>query len=173
MSRSAADMAALRDESAEDRSECRSAKRKPDVHHARRQRRMRRERRWPLDGHHDLVKYYGGDPANFLISAAPQSGESRFAAVRIITADPNVKAILFKSSANTHGLMTYANGIVTRDKGESSHSADCHPAHRDKRRDCCEDPRGDRIRGDDRMDEAVKKASPLATGKKAAEHIHR
>ncbi|HUF25860.1 MAG TPA: ADP-forming succinate--CoA ligase subunit beta, partial [Gemmatimonadaceae bacterium] len=43
----------------------------------------------------DLVKYYGGDPANFLDIGGSSNPEKVVSALRIITSDPNVKAILF------------------------------------------------------------------------------
>ncbi|MGH7752767.1 MAG: ADP-forming succinate--CoA ligase subunit beta, partial [Gemmatimonadales bacterium] len=41
----------------------------------------------------DLVKYYGGSPANFLDIGGSSSPQKVVAALKIITADPNVKAI--------------------------------------------------------------------------------
>ena len=43
----------------------------------------------------DLVKYYGGNPANFLDIGGSSNPDKVVTALEIITADPNVKAILF------------------------------------------------------------------------------
>src|SRR4029077_20099492 len=43
----------------------------------------------------DLVKYYGGARANFLDIGGSSNPEKVVNALRIITSDPNVKAILF------------------------------------------------------------------------------
>ncbi|NIU21983.1 MAG: succinate--CoA ligase subunit beta, partial [Actinobacteria bacterium] len=43
----------------------------------------------------DLVKYYGGEPANFLDIGGSSNPDKVVAALEIITSDPNVKAILF------------------------------------------------------------------------------
>jgi succinyl-CoA synthetase beta subunit len=66
----------------------------------------------------DLVKYYGGEPANFLDIGGSSNPEKVVAALRIITADPNVKAILFNIFGGITRTDDVANGIVTatRDK---------------------------------------------------------
>jgi succinyl-CoA synthetase beta subunit len=61
----------------------------------------------------DLVKYYGGDPANFLDIGGSSNPEKVVAALRIITADPNVKAILFNIFGGITRTDDVANGIVT------------------------------------------------------------
>ncbi|MCA9738992.1 MAG: ADP-forming succinate--CoA ligase subunit beta, partial [Gemmatimonadetes bacterium] len=43
----------------------------------------------------DLVKFYGGQPANFLDIGGSSNPDKVVAALEIITADPNVKVILF------------------------------------------------------------------------------
>jgi succinyl-CoA synthetase beta subunit len=43
----------------------------------------------------DIVKYFGGDPANFLDIGGGASADRVSAALRLILADPNVKAVLF------------------------------------------------------------------------------
>src|SRR5207253_10230137 len=53
----------------------------------------------------DLVKYYGGEPANFLDIGGSSDPQKVVSALRIITADPSVRAIPF----NTFG------GITRRD----------------------------------------------------------
>jgi succinyl-CoA synthetase beta subunit len=116
----------------------------------------------------DLVKYYGGEPANFLDIGGSSNPEKVVSALRIITADPNVKAILFNIFGGITRTDDVANGIVTATRqnplrvpivirltgtneeiamkilGEHGFSASSD------------------------MDEAVKKAVELATGGRAA-----
>ncbi len=61
----------------------------------------------------DLVKYYGGEPANFLDIGGSSNPEKVIAALRIITEDPNVKAILFNIFGGITRTDDVANGIVT------------------------------------------------------------
>ncbi len=61
----------------------------------------------------DLVKYYGGEPANFLDIGGSSNPEKVVHALRIITADPNVKAILFNIFGGITRTDDVANGIVT------------------------------------------------------------
>ncbi|MCX5755361.1 MAG: ADP-forming succinate--CoA ligase subunit beta, partial [Gemmatimonadetes bacterium] len=61
----------------------------------------------------DLVKYYGGDPANFLDIGGSSNPEKVVNAIRIITADPNVKSILFNIFGGITRTDDVANGIVT------------------------------------------------------------
>lgn len=60
----------------------------------------------------DLVKYYGGEPANFLDIGGSSNPEKVVTALRIITADPNVKAILFNIFGGITRCDDVANGIV-------------------------------------------------------------
>ena len=107
------DIAALRDESAEDPSELEA--RKANLTFIK------------LDGNvgcvvngaglamatMDLVKYYGGEPANFLDIGGSSNPEKVVCALRIITSDPNVKAILFNIFGGITRTDDVANGIVT------------------------------------------------------------
>ena len=61
----------------------------------------------------DLVKYYGGEPANFLDIGGTSNPEKVVTALKIITADPNVKAILFNIFGGITRSDDVANGIVT------------------------------------------------------------
>jgi succinyl-CoA synthetase beta subunit len=61
----------------------------------------------------DLVKYYGGEPANFLDIGGSSNPEKVIAALRIITEDPDVKAILFNIFGGITRTDDVANGIVT------------------------------------------------------------
>jgi len=60
----------------------------------------------------DLVKYYGGQPANFLDIGGSSSPQKVINALRIIAADPNVRAILFNIFGGITRTDDVANGIV-------------------------------------------------------------
>jgi succinyl-CoA synthetase beta subunit len=64
----------------------------------------------------DLVKYYGGEPANFLDIGGSSNPEKVVSALKIITADPSVKAILFNIFGGITRTDDVANGIVTATK---------------------------------------------------------
>jgi succinyl-CoA synthetase beta subunit len=64
----------------------------------------------------DLVKYYGGEPANFLDIGGSSSPEKVVNALRIITSDPNVKVILFNIFGGITRTDDVANGIVAATK---------------------------------------------------------
>ena len=64
----------------------------------------------------DLVKYYGGAPANFLDIGGSSNPEKVVNALRIITADPSVKAILFNIFGGITRTDDVATGIVTATK---------------------------------------------------------
>ncbi len=61
----------------------------------------------------DLVKYYGGEPANFLDIGGSSNPEKVVNALKIITTDPQVKAILFNIFGGITRTDDVANGIVT------------------------------------------------------------
>ena len=61
----------------------------------------------------DLVKYYGGEPANFLDIGGSSNPDKVVSALEIITADPNVKVILFNIFGGITRCDDVANGIVT------------------------------------------------------------
>jgi succinyl-CoA synthetase beta subunit len=60
----------------------------------------------------DLVKYYGGEPANFLDIGGSSSPEKVINALKIITTDRSVKAILFNIFGGITRTDDVANGIV-------------------------------------------------------------
>ena len=60
----------------------------------------------------DLVKYYGGDPANFLDIGGSSNPDKVVAALEIITSDPNVKSILFNIFGGITRCDDVANGII-------------------------------------------------------------
>jgi succinyl-CoA synthetase beta subunit len=61
----------------------------------------------------DLVKYYGGEPANFLDIGGSSNPEKVVAALEIITSDKNVRSILFNIFGGITRTDDVANGIVT------------------------------------------------------------
>jgi len=70
----------------------------------------------------DLVKYYGGEPANFLDIGGSSNPEKVIAALEIITGDPNVKVILFNIFGGITRCDDVARGIV-----EATKSIDIEP----------------------------------------------
>jgi succinyl-CoA synthetase beta subunit len=64
----------------------------------------------------DLVKYYGGEPANFLDIGGSSNPEKVVNALRIITGDPSVRVILFNIFGGITRTDDVANGIVTATK---------------------------------------------------------
>jgi succinyl-CoA synthetase beta subunit len=67
----------------------------------------------------DLVKYYGGEPANFLDIGGSSNPQKVVSALRIITSDPQVKVILFNIFGGITRCDDVAKGIVqaTREFG--------------------------------------------------------
>jgi len=60
----------------------------------------------------DLVKFYGGEPANFLDIGGSSNPEKVVQALQIITADPRVRVILFNIFGGITRTDDVANGIV-------------------------------------------------------------
>lgn len=60
----------------------------------------------------DLIKFYGGDPANFLDIGGSSNPDKVVNALRIITSDPEVKVILFNIFGGITRCDDVANGIV-------------------------------------------------------------
>src|SRR5207247_2288376 len=60
----------------------------------------------------DLVKYYGGEPANFLDIGGSSNPQKVVSALQIITADASVRAILFNIFGGITRCDDVANGIV-------------------------------------------------------------
>jgi succinyl-CoA synthetase beta subunit len=60
----------------------------------------------------DLIKYYGGEPANFLDIGGSSNPEKVVNALRIITSDPNVRVICFNIFGGITRCDDVANGIV-------------------------------------------------------------
>ena len=61
----------------------------------------------------DIIKHYGGDPANFLDVGGGATAEKVTAAFKIITADPNVRGIFVNIFGGIMKCDTIANGVVT------------------------------------------------------------
>ena len=64
----------------------------------------------------DLVKYYGGEPANFLDIGGSSNPQKVVDALRIITSDSSVKVILFNIFGGITRTDDVANGIVEATK---------------------------------------------------------
>jgi succinyl-CoA synthetase beta subunit len=60
----------------------------------------------------DLIKFYGGEPANFLDIGGSSNPEKVVNALKIITSDPNVKVIMFNIFGGITRCDDVANGIV-------------------------------------------------------------
>jgi len=162
------DIAALRDESAEDASEVEA--RKANLTFIK------------LDGNvgcivngaglamatMDLVKYYGGEPANFLDIGGSSNPEKVVAALRIITGDPNVKAILFNIFGGITRTDDVANGIVTAIKQNPLKVPLVIRLTGTNEEIAVNILKENGLSAMTDMDEAVKKAVALATGGKAA-----
>jgi len=61
----------------------------------------------------DIIKYFGGEPANFLDVGGGADAEQVAAAIRIITADPNVKGIFVNIFGGIMKCDTIAAGIIS------------------------------------------------------------
>jgi succinyl-CoA synthetase beta subunit len=64
----------------------------------------------------DLVKHYGGEPANFLDIGGSSNPDKVVAALEIITGDPHVRSILFNIFGGITRCDDVANGIVEATK---------------------------------------------------------
>lgn len=162
------DIAALRDESAEDPSEVEA--RKANLTFIK------------LDGNvgcvvngaglamatMDLVKYYGGEPANFLDIGGSSNPEKVVAALRIITSDPKIKAILFNIFGGITRTDDVANGIVTAIKQNPLKVPLVIRLTGTNEEIALKILKEHGLSAMTDMDEAVKKAVALATGGKAA-----
>ena len=116
----------------------------------------------------DLVKYYGGDPANFLDIGGSSNPEKVVAALRIITSDPNVKAILFNIFGGITRTDDVANGIVTATKQNPLKVPIVIRLTGTNEEIAVKILEENGFAAMTDMDEAVKKAVALATGGKAA-----
>ncbi|HEX3533259.1 MAG TPA: ADP-forming succinate--CoA ligase subunit beta [Gemmatimonadaceae bacterium] len=115
----------------------------------------------------DLVKYYGGDPANFLDIGGSSNPEKVVAALRIITSDVNVKAILFNIFGGITRTDDVANGIVTAIKQNPLKVPLVIRLTGTNEEIAVKILKENGLSAMTDMDEAVKKAVALATGKAA------
>ncbi|MEO0078154.1 MAG: ADP-forming succinate--CoA ligase subunit beta, partial [candidate division WOR-3 bacterium] len=112
----------------------------------------------------DLIKRYGGEPANFLDVGGSSSPEKMVTAMRIILSDPNVKAILVNIFGGITRCDDIANGLI-----KAQQMADIKVpivarltgTNADKAREILT---GSPVTGADSMVDAVKKAVALAGG---------
>jgi succinyl-CoA synthetase beta subunit len=116
----------------------------------------------------DLVKYYGGEPANFLDIGGSSNPEKVVSALRIITGDPNVKTILFNIFGGITRTDDVANGIVTAIKQNPLKVPLVIRLTGTNEEIAVKILKDNGMSAMTDMDEAVKKAVALATGEKAA-----
>ena len=116
----------------------------------------------------DLVKFYGGEPANFLDIGGSSNPEKVVNALRIITSDPNVKAILFNIFGGITRTDDVANGIVQATKLNPLKVPIVIRLTGTNEEIAMKILTENGFTASSDMDEAVKKAVKLATGGKAA-----
>ena len=116
----------------------------------------------------DLVKYYGGEPANFLDIGGSSNPEKVVSALRIITADANVKAILFNIFGGITRTDDVANGIVTAAKQNPLKVPIVIRLTGTNEEIAMQILKDNGFTASSDMDEAVKQAVALAKGGKAA-----
>ncbi len=116
----------------------------------------------------DLVKYYGGEPANFLDIGGSSNPEKVVNALRIITADASVKAILFNIFGGITRTDDVANGIVTATKENPLKVPIVIRLTGTNEEIAMKILTENGFSASSDMDEAVKKAVELATGGQAA-----
>jgi len=116
----------------------------------------------------DLVKFYGGEPANFLDIGGSSNPEKVVNALKIITADPNVKAILFNIFGGITRTDDVANGIVTATKQNPLKVPIVIRLTGTNEEIAMKILQENGFSASSDMDEAVKKAVELAKGGKAA-----
>ncbi|MCL4213444.1 MAG: ADP-forming succinate--CoA ligase subunit beta [Gemmatimonadales bacterium] len=116
----------------------------------------------------DLVKYYGGEPANFLDIGGSSNPEKVVAALRIITADPSVKAILFNIFGGITRTDDVANGIVTATKSNPLKVPLVIRLTGTNEAEAMKILKANGFSASNDMDEAVQQAVALAKGGKAA-----
>ena len=116
----------------------------------------------------DLVKYYGGEPANFLDIGGSSNPEKVVNALRIITADPSVKVILFNIFGGITRTDDVANGIVTATKANPLQIPIVIRLTGTNEEIAMKILTDNGFSASSDMDEAVQKAVELAKGGKAA-----
>jgi succinyl-CoA synthetase beta subunit len=116
----------------------------------------------------DLVKYYGGEPANFLDIGGSSNPEKVVNALRIITEDPSVKVILFNIFGGITRTDDVANGIVTATKANPLKIPIVIRLTGTNEEIAMKILQENGFTASSDMDEAVEKAVALAKGGKAA-----
>ncbi|HKP15950.1 MAG TPA: ADP-forming succinate--CoA ligase subunit beta [Gemmatimonadaceae bacterium] len=116
----------------------------------------------------DLVKYYGGEPANFLDIGGSSNPEKVVNALRIITEDPSVKVILFNIFGGITRTDDVANGIVTATKANPLKIPIVIRLTGTNEEIAMKILKENGFTASSDMDEAVEKAVALAKGGKAA-----
>src|SRR5262245_17385292 len=116
----------------------------------------------------DLVKFYGGEPANFLDIGGSSNPEKVVNALKIITEDPNVKAILCNIFGGITRTDDVANGIVTATKRNPLKVPIVIRLTGTNEEIAMKILQENGFSASSDMDEAVKNAVALATGGKAA-----
>jgi succinyl-CoA synthetase beta subunit len=116
----------------------------------------------------DLVKFYGGEPANFLDIGGSSNPEKVVNALRIITSDPSVRAILFNIFGGITRTDDVANGIVTATKQNPLKVPIVIRLTGTNEEIAVKILKENGFSAMTDMDEAVQKAVALATGGKAA-----
>jgi succinyl-CoA synthetase beta subunit len=110
----------------------------------------------------DLVKYYGGEPANFLDIGGSSNPEKVVAALRIITRDTNVRSILFNIFGGITRCDDVANGIVAATRRFTVDRPIVIRLTGTNEREAVEILRGVGMQALTDMDEAVKRAVAIA-----------
>jgi succinyl-CoA synthetase beta subunit len=116
----------------------------------------------------DLVKYYGGEPANFLDIGGSSNPEKVVNALKIITEDASVKVILFNIFGGITRTDDVANGIVTATKANPLKIPIVIRLTGTNEEIAMKILTENGFTASSDMDEAVKKAVELAKGGKAA-----
>jgi succinyl-CoA synthetase beta subunit len=116
----------------------------------------------------DLVKFYGGAPANFLDIGGSSNPEKVVNALRIITSDPNVRSILFNIFGGITRTDDVANGIVTATRQNPLKVPIVIRLTGTNEEIAVKILKDNGFSAMTDMDEAVKKAVALATGKGVA-----
>ena len=93
----------------------------------------------------DLVKYYGGEPANFLDIGGSSNPDKVIAALEIITADPNVKVDPLQHLRGNHPLRRRGQRHRGGHQAHRHQAPHRHPAHGHQRGAGHQDPRGRRL----------------------------
>jgi succinyl-CoA synthetase beta subunit len=98
----------------------------------------------------DLVKYYGGEPANFLDIGGSSNPEKVVNALRIITSDPGGEGHPLQHLRRDHPLRRRGQRHRHGHEADRHPGADRDPAHRDERGGGRTHPRGRGLQRDDR-----------------------